>query len=253
RDPAIPLDGQHIFTSDDILTLADMPRTLAVIGAGVIGLEYATIFATLGVRVTLIDKRSRLLDFVDAEMVDALVYQMRQNRVTLRLGEEVRDLALCAGARGQPCVRISLASGKQVMAEKALYSIGRSGATGALALGAAGLEADSRGRLAVDAAYRTSVPHIYAVGDVIGFPSLASTSMEQGRLAACDAFGAPSHSVADLFPYGIYTIPEISVVGRNEEELTRDGVPYEVGKAFYREIARGQIIGDCTGMLKLLF
>jgi NAD(P) transhydrogenase len=252
REAHIPFDEQHIFTSDDILTLEEIPRTLAVIGAGVIGLEYATIFATLGVHVTLIDKRPRLLDFVDSEITDALVYQMRQSRVTLRLGEEVDEVALCDGARGTR-VRINLASGKQIMAEKALYSIGRTGATGALNLAAAGLAADARGRLAVDADYRTKVPHIYAVGDVIGFPSLASTAMEQGRLAACDAFGAPTHSLAALFPYGIYTIPEISVVGRNEEELTRDGVPYEVGKAFYREIARGQIIGDRTGMLKLLF
>jgi len=252
KDPHIPFDGQCIFTSDDILCLQQLPRTLAVIGAGVIGLEYATIFATLGVRVTLIDKRPRLLDFVDQEIIDTLVYLMRQNRVTLRLGEEVSELGVGEGPKGRR-VRISLASGKQIAAEKALYSIGRTGATADLNLSAAGLAADPRGRLTVDENFRTPARHIYAVGDVIGFPSLASTSMEQGRLAACDAFGVPAHSVAELFPYGIYTIPEISIVGKNEEELTRDGIPYEVGKAFYREIARGQIIGDCTGMLKMLF
>ncbi len=252
RDDHVPFDGQRIFTSDDILTLAVLPRSLAVIGAGVIGLEYATIFAALGVRVTLIDKRDRLLPFVDSEITDALVYQMRQNRVTLRLGEEVCDLSQCDDSRGER-VRIRLNSGKQIIVEKALYSVGRTGATAGLMLPAAGLEADDRGRIAVNQSYQTAAGHIYAVGDVIGFPSLASTSMEQGRLAACHAFGIEAKSVPDLFPYGIYTIPEISIVGRNEQELTAEGVPYEIGKAAYREIARGQIIGDTTGVLKLMF
>ncbi|MGE0651824.1 MAG: Si-specific NAD(P)(+) transhydrogenase, partial [Alphaproteobacteria bacterium] len=252
RDPSVPVDGERIFTSDELLNLEKLPKSIAVVGAGVIGLEYATMFAALGIRVTLIDKRHRLLPFVDYEIMDRLIYQMRQNRVTLRLGEEVAKIEPCDGIGG-PRVRISLDSGKQVITEKALYSVGRRGATDDLNLVAAGLSANSRGQLAVDAHYRTEVPHIYAVGDVIGFPSLASTSMEQGRLAACDAFDNEAHSVAELFPYGIYTIPEISVVGRNEEELTKDGVPYEVGKAFYREIARGQIIGDQTGILKLMF
>jgi NAD(P) transhydrogenase len=247
-DPSIPLDGQCIFTSDDVLQLKDLPKSITVIGAGVIGLEYATMFAALGVRVTLIDKRERLLPFVDHEIIDSLVYQMRQSRVTLRLGEELAEIARVDGG-----VRITLASGKQVNTEKALYAVGRQGATADLNLESTGLTADDRGLLSVDENYRTGVPHIYAVGDVIGFPSLASTSMEQGRLAACDAFAKEAHSLAALFPYGIYTIPEISVVGRNEEDLSRDGVPYEVGKAFYREIARGQIIGDSTGMLKLMF
>lgn len=250
-DPSVPVDGQRIFTSDDVLQLEELPRTIAVVGAGVIGLEYATMFAALGVRVTLIDKRERLLPFVDFEIIDNLVYHMRQNRVTLRLGEEVAAIELGA-ARDEP-VRITLASGKQVIAEKALYSVGRRGATADLNLSAAGLAANERGQMTVGENYRTEVDHIYAVGDVIGFPSLASTSMEQGRLAACDAFDKEAQSVAELFPYGIYTIPEISVVGRSEEELTRDAVPYEVGKAFYREISRGQIIGDSTGMLKLMF
>ena len=250
--PSIPLDGQRIFTSDDVLHLKDLPRSIAVVGAGVIGLEYATMFATLGVRVTLIDKRERLLPFVDHEIIDNLVYQMRQQRVTLRLGEEVSAIEPCDGD-GDFRVRITLASGKQVITEKALYSIGRRGATADLNLAAAGLEANDRGQIEVDENYCTPVSHIFAVGDVIGFPSLASTSMEQGRIAACNAFDKEAHSVAELFPYGIYTIPEISVVGRNEEELTRDNVPYEVGKAYYREIARGQIIGDQTGMLKMMF
>jgi len=252
QDLHIPFDGQRIFISDDILRLEQLPRTLAVVGAGVIGLEYASMFAALGVRVTLIDKRPRLLSFVDAEIIDTLAYQLRQNRVTLRLGEEVSGIEPIADEHGAR-VNIHLASGKQIITEKALYSIGRTGAIQDLNLPAAGLAADTRGRLAVNAVYQTEAPHIYAVGDLIGFPSLASTSMEQGRLAACHAFGVPANSVPELFPYGIYTIPEISTVGRNEEELTEQGIAYEVGKAQYREIARGQIMGDSTGLLKLIF
>jgi NAD(P) transhydrogenase len=252
QDHHIPFDNRRIFVSDDILHLDQLPRSLTVVGAGVIGCEYASIFAALGVRVTLIDMRSRLLPFVDAEVSEALAYHLRQNRVTLRLGESVAGIEPFDDQHG-PRVRIHLASGKQIVTDMALHSIGRTGATATLDLPAAGLSADDRGRLAVNTEYQTSVPHIYAVGDVIGFPSLASTSMEQGRLAACHAFGVPARSVPELFPYGIYTIPEISMVGRTEEELTQQGVPYEVGKAHYREIARGQIIGDSSGLLKLIF
>jgi NAD(P) transhydrogenase len=251
-DKRLPIEHQHIFLSDDILDLEELPRSLTVIGAGVIGLEYASMFAALGVRVTLVDKRERLLPFVDHELTDALVYHLRENRVTLRLAEEVQDLELSEDGKGKR-VHIHLASGKRIATESALYSIGRTGATIALNLPAAGLTADKRGYLAVNEHYQTETPHIYAVGDVIGFPSLASTSMEQGRLAACHAFGVEANSVPELFPYGIYAIPEISMVGRTEEELTEQGVPYEVGKANYREIARGQILGDITGLLKLVF
>ena len=252
NDSRTPLDGRAIFLSDDILSLDHLPRTLAVVGAGVIGLEYASMFAALGVRVTLIDKRTRLLPFVDSEIVDALVYHLRQNRVTLRLGEEVKSLELIHSDKGER-VQIRLASGKKITAEKALYSIGRTGATQTLNLPAAGIQADEQGYLKVNSSYQTEMPHIFAVGDVVGFPSLASTSMEQGRLAACKAFDIEAKSVPELFPYGIYSVPEISMVGRTEEELTRQDVPYEVGKANYREIARGQIIGDSTGLLKLIF
>ncbi|HBY62585.1 MAG TPA: Si-specific NAD(P)(+) transhydrogenase [Solibacterales bacterium] len=252
RDPHIPFDSQHIMISDDVLSLEHLPKTMTVVGAGVIGCEYASMFAALGVRVTLIDKRPRLLPFVDCEIVDTLAYHLRENRVTLRLGEEVNGIELLEDEHGKR-VRIVLESGKQVITEMALYSIGRTGATGRLGLEGAGLKPDDRGRLKVNEHYQTAAPSIYAVGDVIGFPSLASTSMEQGRIAACHAFHVAAKSVPELFPYGIYTIPEISMVGRNEEELTHDGVPYEVGKARYREIARGQIIGDTTGLLKLIF
>ena len=252
KDEHIPADGRRVFFSDDMLGLEELPRTMAIVGAGVIGLEYASIFATLGVRVTLIDKVPRLLPFADAEIIESLVYELRRSRATLRLGEEVSRIEPIEDQRGER-VKIHLASGKQIVTEKALYSIGRTGNTRNLNLEAAGLSADERGRIAVNSSYQTSVPNIYAAGDVIGFPSLASTSSEQGRLAACHAFGVKAKNVPELFPFGIYTIPEISMVGRNEEELTKEGVPYEVGKAQYREIARGQILGDSTGMLKLIF
>jgi NAD(P) transhydrogenase len=252
RDRHIPFDGTHIFTSDDVLKLDRLPRTLAVVGAGVIGCEYASIFAALGVRVTLVDQRHRLLPFVDAEIVDTLCYHMRENRVTLRLGESVQGIEVENGAAGKR-VKLHLESGKTIIADKALYSVGRTGATSQLGLEHCGLCGDTRGRLKVDEHFCTEVAGIYAVGDVIGFPALASTSMEQGRLAVCHGFGIPAHSVPALFPYGIYSVPEISMVGKTEEELTDEGVAYEVGKARYREIARGQIIGDTTGLLKLIF
>ncbi len=252
KDDHIPFDGIEIFTSDEVMSMDKLPKTLAVIGAGVIGLEYASMFATLGVRVTVIDKRSDLLSFIDSEIADTLAYHLRENRATLRLGEEVAGVEQFKDEHGD-FVRIKLASGKEVVADKALYSIGRTGATFGLALDKAGLTADDRGRIKVNEHYQTATPNVYAVGDVIGFPSLASTSMEQGRLAACHAFGVESKSVPELFPYGIYTIPEISMVGKTEEDLTKAGVPYEIGKARYKEIARGQIIGDQTGLLKLIF
>jgi NAD(P) transhydrogenase len=252
RDPHIPFDGNRIFTSDDILHLDRLPRTLAVVGAGVIGCEYASIFAALGVRVTLIDKRDRLLPFIDTEIADALCHHLRENRATLRLNESVSKLEVVEDEHGARA-RLHLDSGKTVHAEKALYSVGRTGATGSLNLESAGLACDSRGRLRVDEHHRTEAPNVYAVGDVIGFPALASTSMEQGRLAVCHAFGVPTHSVPERFPYGIYAVPEISMVGKTEEELTEAAIPYEIGKARYKEIARGQILGDVTGLLKLIF
>lgn len=252
RSNEIPFDGIRIFCSDDIVTMPRIPKTMAVIGGGVIGCEYASIFATLGVRVTLIDKRDRLLPFLDYEIADALSYHLRQNRVTLRLGEEVSSVAKVDTDKGEQ-VKIQLVSGKQILANAALYSIGRTGNTSNLNLAEAGLNADDRGRIEVNEFYQTKVPNIYAAGDVIGFPSLASTSMEQGRMAACHAFGYTCNAMPEYFPYGIYTIPEISMVGKSEEELTAAGIPYEIGKAPYREIARGQIIGDDIGLLKLLF
>ena len=252
KSDRIPLDGRRVFLSDDLLSLDHLPRTLTVVGAGVIGLEYASIFSALGVRVTIIDKRRRLLPFVDAEIIDSLTYHLNQQRAIMRLGEEVDRIEPIKDEQAER-VKIHLVSGKQIVSEMALYSIGRTGATRSLNIEAVDLQTDERGLLKVNGNYQTNVSNVYAVGDVIGFPSLASTSMEQGRLATCHAFGIPTQSAPELFPYGIYTIPEISTVGRNEEELTEQGIPYEVGKAQYREIARGQIIGDQTGLLKLIF
>ncbi len=252
KDEHIPFDGKRIFISDDLLQLDHLPRTLSIVGAGVIGLEYASMFAALGIRVTIIDKRRRLLPFVDAEIIEAFTYHLNQERVIMRLGEEVDSIEPIRDEHGDR-VKLHLLSSKEIITDMALYSVGRTSATGALNIEVLGLQTDGRGLLKVNEHFQTNHPNIYAVGDVIGFPSLASTSMEQGRLAACHAFGVHAESSPELFPYGIYTIPEISTVGRNEEELTEQGIPYEVGKAQYREIARGQIIGDQTGMLKLIF
>jgi NAD(P) transhydrogenase len=251
--PGLPagleVDHKTVLTSDDILALPLLPRTMTVVGAGIIGVEYATMFAALGVEVTLLDKRTVLLDMVDRELVDSLTYQARNMGVTLRLGEEVARLE---PAQNGGAV-VVMKSGKRMATDTVLVSAGRQGATAALALEKAGLAADDRGRIVVNEHYQTAVPHIYAAGDVIGFPALASTSSEQGRLASCHAFGIEAHSVPALFPFGIYSIPEISWVGSHEAELTAKGVPFETGVARYAEIARGQILGDLEGMLKLIF
>jgi NAD(P) transhydrogenase len=247
--PPVPVDGETVIDSDGILSLKTLPRTLTVVGAGVIGVEYASMFAALGVEVTLIDKRPRLLEFVDAEIAEALSFFMRKLNCTFRLGEEVADVTIEKPHRAVAILK----SGKKITSELLLYSVGRTGATADLNLAAAGLAADDRGRLKVNGNYQTDVPHIYAAGDVIGFPSLASTSLEQGRLASCHAFGQACVSMPHLFPFGIYAIPEISMVGKNEEELTKDAVPYEVGVSRYSEIARGAIVGDDVGLLKILF
>jgi NAD(P) transhydrogenase len=247
RPEAIAFDDRTIIDSDGLLTLGHIPRSLAVIGGGVIGVEYASMFAALGVQVTIVDRRDRVLDFCDQEIVEALQYHLRDIGVTFRMHETVT--AVDASQSG---ARILLESGKRIVAEAVLYSAGRQGAVEGLGIAAAGLEADARGRIKVGPTYRTAVDNIWAVGDVIGFPSLAATSMEQGRIAALDAFGETVPPMRDLLPIGIYAIPEISYVGKTEEELTRDAIPYEIGIARYRELARGQILGDSYGMLKML-
>jgi NAD(P) transhydrogenase len=248
-NPKVPINGRNIINSDQILSMPQVPRTLIVVGGGVIGVEYACMFATLGVRVIIVEKRPRLLEFADTEMVEALSYHMRDRRATMRLNEEVESVEELPDGK----VAANLASKKRIVADALLYAVGRAGNVEPLNLPAAGLSADDRGRIKVDSDFRTSVPHIFAVGDVIGFPSLASVSMEQGRIAAARAFGLDVHSDPAGYPYGIYTIPQISFIGKTEEQLTDEDVPYEVGIAYYREIARGQITGHVDGRLKLLF
>jgi NAD(P) transhydrogenase len=249
--PGAGLDREVVATSDDIVCLERLPRSVIVVGGGVIGVEYASMLATLGITVTIVDQRERLLEFVDREIVDELVHQLRNHNVTLRLGEAVSRLEVTEGAPRRAVALLE--SGKRIVADLVLFSPGRLGATDDLNLEAAGLAADERGRLKVDADFRTRVPHIFAAGDVIGYPSLAATSSEQGRLAACHAFGIAAPAMAAHFPIGIYAIPEISMVGATERELTEKRVPYETGVARYREIVRGQILGDDSGLLKLLF
>jgi NAD(P) transhydrogenase len=247
RPDSVEFDESTIIDSDDIISLDRVPDSMVVVGAGVIGIEYASMFAALGTKVTVVEARERMLDFVDLEVVEALKYHLRDLAVTFRFGETVA--AVERRPRGAITV---LESGKKIPAETVMYSAGRQGMTDGLGLETAGLAADARGRISVDEHYRTTVPHIYAVGDVIGFPALAATSMEQGRMAAHHACEEPVHHSDQLQPIGIYTIPEISFIGKTEDELTHSHVPFEVGISRYRELARGQIIGDTYGMLKLL-
>jgi len=247
RPDSVDFDDRTIVDSDGVINLDKVPRSMVVVGAGVIGMEYASMFAALGTKVTVVERRDKMLDFCDEEIIESLKYHLRDLSVTFRFGEEV-----AAVERHQTAALCILKSGKKIAADTVMYSAGRQGQTDDLALEAAGLSADKRGRIDVDTSYRTAVDNIYAVGDVIGFPALASTSMEQGRLAAQHACGEPVREMHELQPIGIYTIPEISFVGKTEDELTDSATPFEVGIARYRELARGQIVGDSYGMLKLL-
>ena len=247
RPPGVQFDERRVLDSDGILNLSFIPASMVVVGAGVIGVEYASIFAALGTKVTLVEKRRSMLDMCDPEIVEALQFHLRDLALTFRFGEEVT--AVDVGPAGTVT---TLASGKRIAAEAVMYSAGRQGQTEHLDLPNVGIETDDRGRIYVDEHFKTKVGHIYAVGDVIGFPALAATSMEQGRLAAYHAFGEPTAAMIELHPIGIYSIPEVSYVGATEVDLTNDSVAYEVGVSRYRELARGQITGDSYGMLKLL-
>jgi NAD(P) transhydrogenase len=247
RPAGVEFDENRVLDSDGILDLKSIPGSMVVVGAGVIGIEYASMFAALGTKVTVVEKRANMLEFCDPEIIEALKFHLRDQAVTFRFGEEVTAVDI-----GSVGTVTTLASGKQIPAETVMYSAGRQGQTEHLDLPNAGLEADSRGRIFVDDNYQTKVEHIYAVGDVIGFPALAATSMDQGRLAAYHAFGEPARAMTEMQPIGIYSIPEVSYVGATEVELTKESIPYEVGVSRYRELARGQIAGDSYGMLKLL-
>jgi NAD(P) transhydrogenase len=249
RPASVPFNGTSVFDSDEIVDIPRLPRSLSVIGAGVIGVEYATIFSALDVAVALIEQRPTMLDFIDHELIEDFSHQLRDRGVTLRFGAKVEGIDL---ENGWPVT--ILEGGRRVRSEMVLYTAGRVGSTDALNLPGCGLEADERGRLKVDPqTYQTSVPHIYCAGDAIGFPSLASTSMEQGRIAACHAFGLPMPHAPEFFPYGIYSVPEISTVGLSEREARERGIPYESGIARFRETSRGHIMGLNTGMMKMLF
>lgn len=226
-----------------------LPRTLTVIGGGVIGVEYATIFSALDVPVTLIEPRNTILDFVDRELVDDFMHQMRDRGMTIRLGSEVKEIT----AR-DTCVEVLLSDGRIVRADFLLYAAGRSGNVASLGLECLDIRIDGRGRIKVDPiTFQTTQPNIYAAGDVIGFPSLASTSMEQGRVAACHAFGMTLPPPPETFPYRIYAVPEISTVGLSEEQVRERGLAYVCGVARFRETSRGHIMGVNSGFLKLIF
>jgi NAD(P) transhydrogenase len=256
RPEHVPFNEKTIFCSDALLKLERLPKSIIVVGGGVIGVEYACMMATLGIKVTLVEARKEVLGFLDHEITEAFQYHMRSTGMTLRLGEKVakiESLPETTGENGSSVrVQATLESGKTLRAQTLLYAIGRQGTTQALKLEKAGLVADDRERMKVDANFRTAVEHIYAIGDVVGFPALASTAMEQGRLAVCHAYGIETKSLPDLFPLGIYAVPEISMVGKTEDQLTQANIPYEAGVAQYSELARGQLLGDEIGMLKLL-
>ncbi|WP_432798837.1 Si-specific NAD(P)(+) transhydrogenase [Poriferisphaera sp. WC338] len=250
----VPFNDHNILCSDMFLQLNKLPKTMIVVGGGVIGTEYACIMATLGVRVTLIEGRNNILGFLDSEICEAFQYFLRRSGVTLRLGEKVEHIKELEANpdTGEVLVEAQLESGKTLRGETLLYTVGRQGVCKQLGLENVGIDFDDRERLKVNEHYQTNVEHIYAAGDVIGFPALASTSMEQGRRAICHAFGDPTEGFSKVFPFGIYSIPEISMVGKTEEQLTNDGIPYEAGVATYKELARGQLLGDEFGMLKIL-
>ncbi|PYE28219.1 pyruvate/2-oxoglutarate dehydrogenase complex dihydrolipoamide dehydrogenase (E3) component [Rhizobium sp. PP-WC-2G-219] len=250
RPDYIPFDGKTVLDSDELLDIEELPRSMAVIGAGVIGIEYATIFSALDTAVTIIDPKSTMLDFIDKEIVEDFTYQLRDRNMKLHLGQKADKVERLPDGKCQ----ITLDSGRVILCEMVLFAAGRMGATESLNLAAAGLQADTRGRLSVNPeTFQTSVPNIYAAGDVIGFPSLASTSMEQGRIAARVAVGAIAKEPPKFFPYGIYAVPEISTCGLTEEEVKTRGIPYECGIARFRETSRGHIMGLDSGLLKLIF
>ncbi|CAN7272718.1 Si-specific NAD(P)(+) transhydrogenase [Rhizobium sp. LjRoot258] len=250
RPDYIPFDGKTVLDSDELLDIEELPRSMAVVGAGVIGIEYATIFSALDTAVTVIDPKPTMLDFIDREIVEDFTYQLRDRNMKILLGTKADTVTRLDNGR----VELKLDNGRHMVTDMVLFAAGRMGATDTLNLDAAGLEADNRGRLKVNPeTFQTSVPNIYAAGDVVGFPSLASTSMEQGRIAARVAVGAVAKEPPKYFPYGIYAVPEISTCGLTEEEMKERGIPYECGIARFRETSRGHIMGLDTGLLKLIF
>jgi NAD(P) transhydrogenase len=250
RPAGVPFTDPDVEDSDTLLNLDRIPDTLAVVGGGVIGCEYACIFAALGTRITIIEGRDALMGFLDREMSESLRTELEKDGHTILMGDAVKTIERIPNGP----LRLSLKSGAELLVDKVLYSAGRAGNTAGLNLHLAGVELDEKGRIPVDAHFQTSAAHIYAAGDVIGNPALASVSMEQGRVAMCHAFNiAYKTKVAEITPFGVYTIPEISMVGATEDELKKKGVPYAVGRTRLENNARGQITGEREGMVKLLF
>lgn len=249
RPEGIPFDGERVLDADDILDVTTLPRSLAVIGGSVIGVEYASIFSALDVKVTLIEATNHLLPFVDQELVSEFIHEMRDRGMILRLNSKWKSVA----RDGDFCT-VALEDGRSVQTDMVLFAAGRVGATANLNLNSCGIASDARGRITVNkTTFQTTQPHIYAAGDVIGFPSLASTSMEQGRIAACHAFDHAAHAPPEFFPYGIYSVPEISTIGLTEEQVREKGIPYECGVARFRETSRGHIMGLNSGFMKMIF
>lgn len=253
RADRVPFNNVNIIDSDSMwepgFTMPTLPKSMLFVGAGVIGTEYACMFSTLGLDVRLLDRRDYLFRFIDDEINESLLYHMRDERVTFYLGKDFLDIRQDESGK----VITTLENGREIKTDMLMFCSGRSGAVESLNLEAAGVEVGNRGLITVNERLQTNVPNIYAAGDVIGFPALASTSMEQGRQAACNALGVPFETDAHLMPYGIYTIPEISVIGKTEQELSEEGIPYEIGIGRFREVSRGTIAGDETGILKLVF
>jgi len=250
QPPNIPFDDEDVDDSDTILQIDRLPKKMLIVGGGVIGCEYASMFAAMGVAVTLVEGRDRLLPFLDWEMGERLRGALAGLGVDIRLGEQTTEIARAPG-RG---IVTKLKSGGEIAAEKVLAASGRSGRTEELQLDKVGVAVDKRGYVKVDDNYRTAAANIYAAGDVIGFPMLASTSMEQARVGVCHAFGFTyKRQVSHLLPFGIYTIPEVSCVGLSEETAKEQKIAYVVGRAFYRDNARGKIVGDKDGVIKLVF
>ncbi|MEA1979444.1 MAG: Si-specific NAD(P)(+) transhydrogenase [candidate division Zixibacteria bacterium] len=245
----IQFDNKYIYDGESIIDIDIIPRSLTIVGGGVIGCEYASIFGHIGTKVTIVDDREKLLSFLDREIADTLIYLMRKYRINLILGDGAKEVTV---ENNQ--VVTTTKSGREVTSDRLLYAAGRTGNTENLGLETVNIEMQKYGLIKVNDMYRTSCPNIYAVGDVIGFPSLASVSMDQGRLAARHAFETKNTScINNLLPFGIYTIPEVSMIGETEESLSKDGQDYEIGIAHYYELARGQIINDHDGMLKIIF
>lgn len=250
RPANIPFNGSSVIDSDSVAANLPMPRSITVVGGGVIGLEYATIFSTLEIPVTVVEARSQILEFIDRDIVANFTHQLSERGINLRLGRKIDEISL--DERDQPVIMLD--DGRQLRSEMLLFTAGRVGAVDDLGLEKVGIECDSRGRLVVDKnTLQTTRPNIYAAGDIIGFPALASTSMEQGRQAACHAFGVPLKNAGNSFPLGIYSIPEIASIGLSEDDARKQGFQVEIGIARFQETSRGHILGNCEGMLKCIF